>query len=84
MLENASQHIACDFDVSQALWNVPSQVYSIATCDWALLLVAWWEESISSIKVMTNQPTQLLGRVGSGPVGVCVTGLQSIFSFISV
>ena len=24
MLENASQHIACDFDVSQQLWNVPS------------------------------------------------------------
>ena len=24
MLENASQHIASDFDVSQELWNVPS------------------------------------------------------------
>ena len=29
MLENASQHIACNFTVSQELWNVPSQVYSV-------------------------------------------------------
>ena len=36
MLENASQHIACDFDVSQELWNVPSRVYRIAACGWAL------------------------------------------------
>ena len=36
MLENTSQHIACDFDVSQELWNVPSWVYSIAVCGWAL------------------------------------------------
>ena len=35
MLENAWQHITCDFDVSQVLWNIPSQVYSIATCGWA-------------------------------------------------
>ena len=25
---------------------------------------------------MTNQPTQLLSRVGSGRVGICVRGLQ--------
>ena len=36
MLENASQHIACDFDVSQQLWNVPSRACSIAACGWAL------------------------------------------------
>ena len=36
ILENASQHIACDFSVSQELWNVPSRVHSIATCGWAL------------------------------------------------
>ena len=28
---------------------------------------------------MTHQPTQLLSRVGSGPVGVCVIGLQLDF-----
>ena len=28
---------------------------------------------------MTHQPTELLSRVGSGPVGVCVTGLQLDF-----
>ena len=37
MLENASQHIACDFSVSQELCNVPSRVYSIAACGWALI-----------------------------------------------
>ena len=29
MLENVSHHIACDFDVSQELWNVQSRVYSL-------------------------------------------------------
>ena len=29
-----------------------------------------------TIKAMTHQPTQLLSRDGSGPVGVCVIGLQ--------
>ena len=38
MLENASQSIAGDVDTSQELWNVPSQVYSIAACGWALFL----------------------------------------------
>ena len=38
MLEKASQSIACDFDISQGLQNVPSKVISIATCDWALTL----------------------------------------------
>ena len=28
---------------------------------------------------MTHQPTQLLSRLGSGPVGVCVMGLQLDF-----
>ena len=28
------------------------------------------------LKAMTHQPTQLLSRIGSGPVGVCVIGLQ--------
>ena len=31
------------------------------------------------LKTMTHQPAQLLSRVGSGPVGVCVIGLQLIF-----
>ena len=35
MLENASQGIACDFDASQVLWNVPSWVCSSAVCGWA-------------------------------------------------
>ena len=29
-----------------------------------------------TIKAMTHQPTQLLSGVESGPVGVCVVGLQ--------
>ena len=37
MLENTTQHIACDFDVSQEVWNVPSRVYSIASCGWAFM-----------------------------------------------
>ena len=40
MLENASQHIACDFDVSQEFWNTPSQVCSIAACGWAYRPIA--------------------------------------------
>ena len=36
MLENASQHIAYDFEVLQELLKVPSRVYSIAACGWAL------------------------------------------------
>ena len=32
---------------------------------------------------MTHQPTQLLSRVGSGPVGICVIGLQLEFSLHS-
>ena len=32
---NASQHITCDFDVSQEFWNVPPWVFSIASCGWA-------------------------------------------------
>ena len=28
---------------------------------------------------MTHQPTQLLSQVGSGPVGICVIGLQIDF-----
>ena len=28
---------------------------------------------------MTHQPTQLLSRIGSGPVGVCVIGLRLDF-----
>ena len=28
------------------------------------------------LKAMAHQPTQLLSLVGSGPVGVCVIGLQ--------
>ena len=39
MLENASQTIACDFDVSQEFWNVPSQVYIMPTCGWAYTMV---------------------------------------------
>ena len=35
-LENASHYIACNFDVSQDLWNTPSRVYSIAVCCWAI------------------------------------------------
>ena len=31
------------------------------------------------LKAMTHQPTQLLSRVGSGPVGICVIGLQLDF-----
>ena len=33
----------------------------------------------SGLKAMTHQPTQLLSWVGSGPVGVCVIGLQLEF-----
>ena len=36
MLENASQTIACDFDASQGLYNIPLWVCSIAACGWAL------------------------------------------------
>ena len=36
-------------------------------------LVEW------TIKAMTHQPTQLLSRVWSGPVGICVIGLQLDF-----
>ena len=32
---------------------------------------------------MTHQPTQLLSRVWSGPVGVCVIGLQLDFALHS-
>ena len=32
-----------------------------------------------SLKAMTHQPTQLLSRVGLGPVGMCVIGLQPDF-----
>ena len=32
-----------------------------------------------TIKAMTHQPTQLLSWVSSGPVGVCVVGLQLDF-----
>ena len=31
------------------------------------------------VKAMTHRPTQMLSRVGSGPVGVCVIGLQLDF-----
>ena len=31
------------------------------------------------LKAMTHQPTQLLSRIGSGLVGVCVIGLQLDF-----
>ena len=36
MLESALQHIACNFEASQGLWNLPSCVCSIAACGWAL------------------------------------------------
>ena len=32
MLNFLSQHIACDFEPSQLLWNVPSQLCSIVAC----------------------------------------------------
>ena len=35
--------------------------------------------ALISLKAMTHQPTQLLSRVWSGPVGICVTGLQLDF-----
>ena len=36
---------------------------------------------IASLKAMTHQPTQLLSRVWSGPVGVSVIGLHIFPSF---
>ena len=33
----------------------------------------------NGLKAMTHQPTQLLSRVGSGSVGICVIGLQLDF-----
>ena len=33
----------------------------------------------SNLKAMTHQPTQLLSRSESGPVGICVIGLQLDF-----
>ena len=33
----------------------------------------------NTLKAMTHQPTQLLSRVWSGPVGICVIGLQLDF-----
>ena len=38
LFKNASQHIPCNFDASQELWNVPSRVYSVAACGWAYRL----------------------------------------------
>ena len=32
-----------------------------------------------SLKARTHQPSQLLSRVGLGPVGICVIGLQLNF-----
>ena len=54
MLENASQHIAYDFEVSQELLKVPSRVYSIAVCGWALFK-----------GVPTVRPTLLIAFDGS-------------------
>ena len=38
----------------------------------------------ATLMAMTHQPTQLLSRVGSGPVGVCVIGVQLDFPFRSI
>ena len=54
-----------------------------APSEWAVVYGKWalcmGNIVMYTLKAMTHQPTQLFSRVWSGPVGVCVMGLQLDF-----
>ena len=61
-----SQRVAGPFDVSQGLLNVPSQVYNIAACGWALTQARLCADQVRTRGATTLGRTECAQSVAGG------------------